>query len=269
MEPVEKTKARILPKALWYTMAFAAVCATAISVAGLRFFTGSNLVALAVALVIVVLVARHDITVYGTPIRVAAKDILAFWGIVWLGLSGGVLIGVAGSAVACLAYNYDRRRGLLLVFSDAISNFAVGSAYVLVTGYLIPAGDARFHSDNSGPLIAAAVLIAAGHYLISSTLNYVSLYLTDVRRFWTDTHLMPAFSYLITIAATVILNSLFVQFGIEFGLVLLPITVVGDVAYAIHNQMLASKTRQISEASRMHLATVDRKSTRLNSSHRQ
>jgi len=42
-----------------------------------------------------------------------------------------------------------------------------------------------------------------------------------------------------------------------FGWVILPITVFGCVAYRIHVSRLAQKTKEISEASRIHLATVE------------
>lgn len=50
---------------------------------------------------------------------------------------------------------------------------------------------------------------------------------------------------------------LFAYFGKEFGFVLVPMVVLGFIAYRMHVKRLAQKTRQISEASRVHLATVE------------
>ncbi|MEP6787535.1 MAG: HD domain-containing phosphohydrolase [Acidobacteriota bacterium] len=50
---------------------------------------------------------------------------------------------------------------------------------------------------------------------------------------------------------------LFAQFGLAFGFVLVPQVVAGIIAYRIHLRRLAQKTKEISEASRVHLATVE------------
>ncbi|MEO7538993.1 MAG: HD domain-containing phosphohydrolase, partial [Pyrinomonadaceae bacterium] len=50
---------------------------------------------------------------------------------------------------------------------------------------------------------------------------------------------------------------LFSQFGAEFIFVLVPLAVIAGLAYRIHTKRLEQKTREISEASRIHLATVE------------
>ena len=59
------------------------------------------------------------------------------------------------------------------------------------------------------------------------------------------------------IGTTVVLCLLFAQFGISFGLVVVPIAVFAILAYRIHLKRLEQKTAQILEASRVHLATVE------------
>lgn len=49
----------------------------------------------------------------------------------------------------------------------------------------------------------------------------------------------------------------FYQFGPQFGFVLAPMGLAALVGYRIHLRRLAEKTREISEASRIHLATVE------------
>lgn len=50
---------------------------------------------------------------------------------------------------------------------------------------------------------------------------------------------------------------LFHQFGLELGFLLVPLAIVAISAYRIHTDLLAAKTKEISEASRVHLATVE------------
>ena len=50
---------------------------------------------------------------------------------------------------------------------------------------------------------------------------------------------------------------LFVRFGVELGFLLGPLAIAAFLAYRIHVARLAAKTKEISEASRVHLATVE------------
>ncbi|MEO6051009.1 MAG: hypothetical protein ABIP78_06720, partial [Pyrinomonadaceae bacterium] len=50
---------------------------------------------------------------------------------------------------------------------------------------------------------------------------------------------------------------LLVEFGNGFGFVVAPSLIVAILAYRMHVNRLAQKTKEISEASRIHLATVE------------
>ncbi|MFN2501449.1 MAG: diguanylate cyclase [Pyrinomonadaceae bacterium] len=62
---------------------------------------------------------------------------------------------------------------------------------------------------------------------------------------------------LIVLALIPLLWLLLAYFGRDFILVLLPVSAIGVVAYRMHLSRLRQKTRQITEASRIHLATVE------------
>ncbi|HSU24425.1 MAG TPA: hypothetical protein VLI65_00460, partial [Pyrinomonadaceae bacterium] len=66
-------------------MAFVTGVILAISLVGLRQTTAANIVAIAIAAFVAVIVSRRDIRIYRTSVRVLPKDIFAFWAIVWLG----------------------------------------------------------------------------------------------------------------------------------------------------------------------------------------
>jgi diguanylate cyclase (GGDEF)-like protein/putative nucleotidyltransferase with HDIG domain len=59
------------------------------------------------------------------------------------------------------------------------------------------------------------------------------------------------------ILAVPALWAIFARFGWEFALVLGPFAVIAVIAYRMHLKRLAEKTREISQASRIHLATVE------------
>jgi diguanylate cyclase (GGDEF)-like protein/putative nucleotidyltransferase with HDIG domain len=252
----------VITQALWYVIAAVSICVIAVSVIFLPSLNGADLVAVAVATFVAVLIGRHDLRLPNSPIRVQVKDVLALWGIIWLGAAAGTLIALAGSVAACFANRYDRHRSVLAISSDTISTFIVGSMYYLVLGFFLNANSAAIQlvADRPWKMIAATVLMSGGHFIVNSTLNYLGQYVTgqyEARKLLRETFLYLLVSYLVTIGGTTIVNATFIQFGLEFGLVILPIAVIADVAYAVHVRRLASKTREISEGSRIHLATVE------------
>ena len=239
-------------------MAFVTGVILVISLAGLRQGSAANIVAIAIAAFVAAIVSRHDIRVYRTSVRVLPKDIFAFWAIVWLGVSGGVLVGLAGSIATCFAHKYDRKRSMLLLFADTTATFMVASVYYITIGYLSAGSESSpILSEDIATIISATVIMAAAHFLINSNLNYLARQVGGESDLWRETYVSAGGSYLITVAAALIANCTFLQFGLEFGLVVLPIAVIGDVAYAIHLKRLAIKTRQITDASRIHVATVE------------
>src|SRR4051812_33970393 len=50
---------------------------------------------------------------------------------------------------------------------------------------------------------------------------------------------------------------LFLHFGTDIVFVIAPVAVAGGAAYRLHLNSLSKKTREVSEASRVHLATVE------------
>ncbi|HSU25498.1 MAG TPA: diguanylate cyclase, partial [Pyrinomonadaceae bacterium] len=149
-------------------------------------------------------------------------------------------------------------RSMLLLFADTTATFMVASVYYITIGYLsVGSESSPILSEDIATIISATVIMAAAHFLINSNLNYLARQVGGESDLWRETYVSAGGSYLITVAAALIANCTFLQFGLEFGLVVLPIAVIGDVAYAIHLKRLAIKTRQITDASRIHVATVE------------
>ena len=114
--------------------------------------------------------------------------------------------------------------------------------------------------------IADKVILSAGAMALTHLL-FITRWSTPSFNAWANEFSAPRFArqdfagkalgYMLSLAATILLYYAFIRFGIEFGLVLLPIAIVGNLVTTIHTRRLAQKTREISEASRVHLATVE------------
>jgi diguanylate cyclase (GGDEF)-like protein/putative nucleotidyltransferase with HDIG domain len=217
---------------------------------------------LAIALVIVLLISSHEFKIPYTEQTILPKDLLTFWGIMWLGVAGGLLVTAFASAAARKSTLIGRRSSVVLVAIDVISGLLAGLTFYGSLDYL----------NGHGPLFAAAlvpipnsVLIAACAMAVVHCLSRESLATTfDALEGLAGSLRGVAFSFLasvtstsVNLIATVILFVVFDHFGIEIGLLILPIVVVGKIAYSIHLNRLAAKTRELTEANRMHLATVE------------
>ncbi|HYJ91177.1 MAG TPA: diguanylate cyclase [Pyrinomonadaceae bacterium] len=262
MTDVTTEKKQYAANGFWVVIAGIFAVVTAISVTRTFAFGGSKLSALAVAIIVAVLVCRHRLQIPQTKFLILAKDMFALWGIIWLGIGGGVLLAIAASAAMCYGARYQRRRTVLQIGSDAIATFAVAGLYFLVSNYLAGGKGSfdSFETETDLNIIAAVLSMAAIHFVINSTLIYVGRRVNgeqDLHQLIKENYFFPAVSYLLTIATTLLLHFTFMKFGLEFGLVILVVTVMGSIANTVHRQRLATKTREITEASRMHLATVE------------
>jgi diguanylate cyclase (GGDEF)-like protein/putative nucleotidyltransferase with HDIG domain len=249
-------------QALWCTIAAASVCVLGVSAIGLASFSLVDVTALVIGAFIAAIIGRHDVRIFGGSVRFQPQHIYSLWGVIWLGVPGGVLISLVGSAAGCYASDRNQKQNFLVVGSDLIATFIVGSIYYFVLGYFLTADGAatQILAEHPWKLVVASVLMSTGHYLINSTLNYLGRYVTfenEASELFREVFLYSLVSYLITVGGTILVNYAFLKFGIGFGLVLLPVAVLGDLGYAVHLRRLASKTHEISEASRIHLATVE------------
>jgi diguanylate cyclase (GGDEF)-like protein/putative nucleotidyltransferase with HDIG domain len=247
-------------KAFWVVLMGAFVLVVGIS--AFQMYDGSMLrfVILAVASMVASLICHHRLQIPRTKFRVLAKDVFALWGLIWMGIGGGVFLSIVASAAYCYGGRFDRRRSFLQISSDAISTFIVGTAYYFTASYLFSGSSEMLPLEGALNAAVTIISMAGVHFVIDSTLTYVGRRTSGesaIGLLLKESYGYAAFSYLLTIAGTLVAHLVFRQFGIEFGLVILPITVVGSVAYMVHLRRLANKTRQITEASRIHLATVE------------
>jgi diguanylate cyclase (GGDEF)-like protein/putative nucleotidyltransferase with HDIG domain len=255
-------KGKLLIKAFWSLVVAVFVAIVTVSLIRMISAPISKLVVLGVASLVAMLVCRHRLQIPRTKIRVLAKDIFALWGVLWLGIGGAVVLAIVASAVASYSSRHAKKRALLQIISDAIATFIVASAYYFASNYFLNNNGTveSIEATNAVNIVATIFSMAAIHFVVNSSVIYFGRRINgeaEVGQLLKETLLFPVGSYLLTIGATLLINLTFLQFGIEFGLVVLPITVIGSIAYMVHQQRLAKKTREIMEASRIHLATVE------------
>ncbi|HTK37319.1 MAG TPA: diguanylate cyclase [Pyrinomonadaceae bacterium] len=247
---------------IWYVMLGAAVLSVAFAGFSLISFSLAGIIVLAISIFVSVLLTRYTAAIPNTRVILSAKNIFTFWGIIWLGTGGGVLLGASASltrAFKCRNAGCDRT---FPIFADIAATGVAGFFFYVALGYTSALSGKLSIGYLGTPagVIAAIMLAGLVHFLLSTLLNYIysrSKNDAPVSRLVADKFVFPAVDEAVSLLATIALYFIFVQFGIEFGLVVVPLAIIGDLAYKIHKNRLAQKTRQITEASRIHLATVE------------
>ncbi|HLM61635.1 MAG TPA: HD domain-containing phosphohydrolase, partial [Pyrinomonadaceae bacterium] len=249
-------------KTFWWLMLLSSVFVFGYGAYGILSFSAAQSAMLFVTLFITALINQHQFTIPQTRITFSAKKLIVFWGIVWLGVPGGILLAIAVSAAQYKTALKDKKQWLLGASVEIISTFAAGNVFYFVLKTLAGFEEVAVAGNSTpiGWLTIAALSIALAHYLFSGTLSSIFQKLENdsaISDYWKGNFVPSLVKYSLGIVAAFILHFAFLQFGLYFGLVILPMTVFGHFAYRLHVTRFEQKTREITEASRIHLATVE------------
>lgn len=240
----------------------AAVASTGYAVFELFTNEFSKVLILGVAALIAILIAQFDLPIPGTRSTFYPKRVFAFWGIATLGVYGGVLLALAAAFASRDTILADRRGWTRVAARDIVCAFAAGFAFHFSveafggTQNTVVAG--RFLIPNE--VVFAACVMSLVYFAVGVALDMLEASVAGIR---IDNAVVdrlvrtPLMGHLVGLAVAIVLFLTFNHFGIEFGLVLLPLAIATNAAYKIHIRSLEMKTKEIREASKIHLATVE------------
>jgi diguanylate cyclase (GGDEF)-like protein/putative nucleotidyltransferase with HDIG domain len=208
------------------------------------------------------MICRFEPKITKRAVSFSAKNLFVFWAIVWIGAAGGIITGLAAAAAGYFRSDVDKKQRKFAALSDSVAIFLSAVVYLVAAS---PTADIQGGVSSQLPIdpahtVTGIFFLVVAHYLLTGAFTYFYLRIEtdrEVSVVLPEIFGYPAVGYLTAGAATVLLDYLFLQFGIQFGLVVFPLAVIGTVLYRVHVRMLAIKTRQICEASRVHLATVE------------
>jgi diguanylate cyclase (GGDEF)-like protein/putative nucleotidyltransferase with HDIG domain len=244
-----------------YFIVFAAACAVIFAVIQAVELSIATLLVLGVSGVVAWLGGRYETSIPKTDIRFRPKDLITFWAVIWLGIPSGILISLTASFAGENTKTVSRAEKLLNVSIDVVSCLASAAVFFVVSNTI---KQFAIGGNSVSTLISSEVLVGAAamgvtHFVmrfgISSLLQGRSPDVKD--RAFTDSVVSVAASYSLHLFSTLVLYSLFSHFGVEIGILLLPLVITGHLAHKMHTGTLEAKTREITEASRLHLATVE------------
>jgi diguanylate cyclase (GGDEF)-like protein/putative nucleotidyltransferase with HDIG domain len=187
-------------------------------------------------------------------------NLFAFWGTIWVGLPGGVLLGALAAVAGIGSWQRATLQRSASAAGFVIATFFSAAAYYITLGQMGDPGPVMIGSlAVQQDVIAASVVMAVTHYAQLAALTYLATLLDPAGSGKGLREILghPAVTHTLALVATIALYLTFTHFGIEFGFVILIAAIIGNITYKIYARSLDMKTRQISEASRMHLATVE------------
>ncbi len=247
----------------WYIIMCLCIVPLGFAVYKSLAFDATHFMSLAVLFGISAIVNRYRFLIPGTKTEVNAKDLMIFFGIMWLGIPGGVLLATSVSlAILSVSSNNQRKRWLFDLSVNVVSAFLAGIAFYQtlksLNGFSEP--EIGQNSVNAIALLVAALAMGAIHF--GATFLTTSVYLKlrgqiEIVDFWKKNFVITAATYAGSTFAILFFQSAFFQFGLRFLLVALPIVVAGHFGYRAFVRKLAVMTSEISESSRIHLATVE------------
>lgn len=243
-------------------MLFIALAILGLSINSVISFPFSSLVVLGSAVLVAAFVNQYQLRLPKAQIDFPAANIFAFWGIFWLGPGGGLILGAAAMMVGFALKRKENRPEFFSVYTGIVSMAASALGFYLLFGYIAGAEREISGLDMSATkiVIAGTLLMAGIHFLVSSSLLSIFDRLESdltTAELLKKQFFQPVIGSILAAFATIVLCLLFSHFGLEFGLVIAPIAVISNLAYRIHVKRLEQKTKQILDASRVHLATVE------------
>jgi diguanylate cyclase (GGDEF)-like protein/putative nucleotidyltransferase with HDIG domain len=222
----------------------------------------ASMLSLAGAAVVSAFVARFQVRLRGASDVLPVANIFAIWGMSWYGLPAGIILGAVTVAFNFWPSRHSDKEGIFSISSGLVSMAVSAAATSLVLGRLL-ATDYQVSNFGLGGLkilLLSPILFAVVYLALNVTLFVIYHMLkgdsqtpqaTRARVFQQST------AGLIVAAGTVAVCLPFLYFGLGFGLVCAPAVIFANLAYSIHLKRLEQKTREITEASRVHVATVE------------
>ncbi len=209
------------------------------------------------------LISQHQLTVPSTKITLNAKDFVIIWGTLWLGIPGSVLLA---ASVAVVEYRQSSKDKTKCLFNGLISIISWFTAAVIIHVLLnrlagFTENTVADHQIGLGWLILSVFALTFFQRLFSAALISIFLKLenssTDYFALLKNKAKWSPENAAFGIVSALVVHSALIQFGLLFGFVILFTAAVAHYAYFVHNARLALKTKEITEASRVHLATVE------------
>ena len=249
-------------KAYWGVLVTISVALVCFSAYQSIFFSVSDWLILAFTTIVCLILSQYDFKIPYTKERISTNDFAILWAMIWLGTSGTILLAVLGVAGNFRSEQKDRVRWTMKMSALSVTAFISSSIFyfVLARGFGFKEVPVAGNPINAFGLLGALIAGSCIYFLIYSSLSDIFIKLQndiDSKPTWKERAIWIAVSSALCVTVVFVFHLINVLFGLSFGLAAVPLAIVAHLSYRFHRRTLAQKTREMSEASRVHGITVE------------
>lgn len=211
---------------------------------------------------LVIITSSYPIRIPNTNASVTAGDTFIFLSILFLGVPAGLVLGVVDSFVSARRTTKRVTSWLGSPSMMAMTVFISGSAfyYVLKTYAHITDEPLRAMPARLDYLIVPLLVMTLLQYFLNG-LSVATLMALKSRRsiwkFWRDGYLWTSWTFFASGLAAALIYGALTKFGFLYVILSAPVLAASYATYKIYFERVNEKTREATEMSRLHLATVE------------
>ncbi len=227
-----------------------------------RLFGVLEFTSLALAALTVFITSFVKFKIPNTKVTIWAREFAIFFGAIWLGIPGAIFLGSIAVVITLIGENLSLKKKIAIGSVNLFSSLVATECFYLFLKLTIGFNEkfVGFNEINPYVLILGIIVLGIVYYLINSSLTSVFLSKAShqpLLTFWSIHLKLRILNTLLGQFLSVSVYFALIQFGLFFGLLLLPTAAFVFYVFRFHNRVLAQKTAEIEESSRIHLATVE------------
>lgn len=215
-----------------------------------------------VLLALVAAAGSYPIRIPNTNSSVTAGDTFIFLSVLFLGIPAAIIVGATDSYVSARRTTRRATSHLCAPAIMALTVLTAGNAFyfTLKTYAHITNAPLKIMPLPLDDLIVSLVVMAVVQYFVNGLL-IATIYALKSRRsiwkFWRDDYLWTSWTFFAGAIAAAFVYGAISRFGFLYVTLSVPVIAATYATYKIYFERVQEKTREASEMSRLHLATVE------------
>jgi diguanylate cyclase (GGDEF)-like protein/putative nucleotidyltransferase with HDIG domain len=248
-------------KIVWFALVILSAASFLYASFGLLLFNASQIAYLTVAVVVFSVLSQMQIRIPNTRLTFWFREEGVFFAAIWFGVTGASFLAAATTLASWHFFRTNQKSRIFVLASNIFSSFIASTVFYSILNTF--GFNETFIGENPivmTHLIFASAIMCTVYYLVNCFLISVFFSLTtEYTLFASVKHDLKLrfVSYLGGLILAVCTYLCLAGFGLSFGLVFIPISIVTYITYYFQARSLLEKTKEIREAGRIHLATVE------------
>ena len=211
---------------------------------------------------IIIVTSAYPVRIPNTNTSFTAGDTFTFLSVLFLGVPAAIVLGVVDSFITARRTTNQTAGWLSASAMRAVTSFVAGNVFYLTLNAhaqitSIPLGATPLQLDH---LLVPLAVMAILHYVLQGFFVATMYALKNHRsiwRFWRDSYLWTCWTFFGAALAAMLIYAAISKFGFLYVLLSVPVIAATYATHKVYFERMNEKTREASEMSRLHLATVE------------